>query len=304
MGNLKERYLENLANNGYSEGTIRNYKYIIAGKIAQQAEEDFGKDIYEFTYEECIDLLKRFNNRSLDIVAVNKSALESYIDFAIQEGYVPSRINYFTGLQRSDLEIFVDKNAIKNRYLTYDELLELENMCNNAQDSVIYRLLFIGVRGQQCEEMLNLKVSDVFKDHIKLPDRDIPIDEYTYDLIQEAINQKTYLKNNGDVSPTNKSGSTVELKESEYVLRASGSTKEGQISYTALRVRFDKIRRFWDNPYLNMRNVWFSGMIHELKNIKQATGEITKEDLIKVHKQFGYNEAYIFKTLTEIEKYL
>jgi hypothetical protein len=297
---LKERFLKSL--NGYAEGTIKNYRYILA-VASQKGEEIRNKDLYAFTFEECVDVLKSYNNKSLDMVMVNKSCLESYINYCIQEGYMPSRINYFSGLQRKDMINFVDQNAIKSKYITYKDLVELENQCVNAQDAVIFRLLFIGVRGEECSELLNLLVNNIHPTYIQLPNRKIEIDDQTYTLIQDAINQKEYLVGNGEPSEKIKAPQKV-INISPYVLRPSGSTKSGQLGYQTFRMRVNRMKNYFGNPYINIRNVWFSGMIHKCKQIKQEKGFLEHQDYKVVMEIYGYSEGYMFKVKEEVDKYI
>ncbi len=296
---LKELYLKSLK--GYADGTIKNYRYILSK--ASVTEDFLNKDIYDFTLEECDKLLKSYNNRSLDMANVNKSCLESYVDFCIQEGYVSTLVNFFKGLSRQDLNKYVDKEAIRNKYITYEELLELEQQCVNAQDAVIARLLFIGVRGEECSDLISLKVDNVTPEKIILQDREIIIDNSTYELVQEAIHQDQYIKGNGEPSASVRSLNMV-LNQSEYVIKSSGSKKVGEINYQTLRMRVNRVKDYFGNPYLNIRNIWFSGIIHAIKQIKEQKGELTKEDYINVHRTFGYAEGYVNKTIEEVRNYL
>jgi hypothetical protein len=287
---------------GYAEGTIRNYKFIL--NKASETEKMLDKDIYNFTLEECDKLLKSYSNKSLNMVCVNKSCLESYIDFCIYQGHIsPFQPNFFKSLSRRDLNRYVDFNTINNKYISYDELRELEEQCVNGQDAVGVRLLFIGVKGEECVELLNLRVKNIREDRIILPHREVMIDENSYSLIQEAINQKVYEKGNGEVNITSKSSHMV-INQSEYVLRPSGSSKQGELNYNTFRVRINRVREYFGNPYINIRNIWFSGIIHMLKQIKNKNGVLTNQDYINIHKIYGYNEAYIYKTIEEVEKYL
>jgi hypothetical protein len=232
------------------------------------------------------------------MVGVNKSILETYVDWCIQEGYVSTRINYFQGLSKQDLKNFVDYEAQQNKYITYEELLDMEQQCINAQDAVLPRLVFIGIRGDECSELINLKVSDVHSNKIVLPDREIKIDDSTYMLILDAINQTEYMRGNGAVSESAKTDKMA-INSSDYVLRAAGSTKMGKIEYQALRMRLTRIKDYFGNDYLNFRNIWFSGMLHKARMIEKTKGEVTIEDFKQIHKEFGYNPIYAFKTQIE-----
>jgi hypothetical protein len=68
-------------------------------------------------------------------------------------------------------------------------------------------------------------------------------------------------------------------------------------------MRVGRIKDYFGNPYLNIRNIWFSGILHSLSQLKKEKGELIKEDYVNVHKIYGYSGGYINKTIEEFNKY-
>jgi len=50
--------------------------------------------------------------------------------------------------------------------------------------------------------------------------------------------------------------------------------------------------------------LWVSGMIHQLRQIKKAKGELTKEDYQKINVQFGTSEIYWYQTKIKVDPHL
>jgi hypothetical protein len=297
-------YNEELKNRFLSQRrptTQKHLKYLL--NRAELTEQVINKDIYEMSSSEVDSLIRSFSPKSRSTVDVIISAFRNYITWCIEQGYVPDRINYFDTIGGKDLEKYIDKMAAENKYITYEQLLEIENLCANAQDAAIPELPFIGIKGEEAAEMLNLKFSNVQRDKIILPDREIPISDRTYELIMDAYNQTEYLRNNGNVSESARS-TIMHLNTSDFILKSSGKNKVGALTYPALLMRMARIKDYFDNPYITINNLWVSGQINLAKQIKEEKGELTKDDYIEINKRFGYAEVYWSLTKQRIQDYI
>lgn len=298
---LKERFIIRNTN----KGTQKNYEFILR-KAATSHEIILKKGVYNFNMEELNSLIGSYSNRSIEMIASNVSCLRNYIAFAIQEGYTSTNINLLDGIGgKKFLEQFLDKNAGDNKYITFKQLIELENQCLNPQDAVIPELLFVGVKGENYHELRNLKITDISEDEIILPDRIIPISARTYDLIKDAIEQVDYYRGNGEDLGMSKSKS-FKIKKSEYVVRTGGSKKsESEINCNTLISRVNRIKYYFNNPYLNITNIWVSGVIHFAKEImKENNRDLEKEDYEKIGERFGYHPTHWTTIKTKIIDYL
>jgi hypothetical protein len=236
------------------------------------------------------------------MVFVIVTCLKQYVDFCKTNNLTVDNFNYFstiTGVET--VGKYVDKTALENRYITYEQLIEMEDLCINPQDAVIPELLFNGVKGERAIEILELEKENIKEDRIVLEDREIPISTRTYQLIMEAYEQKEYLKGNGDYDGYSPK---MFLPDGSNILRSSGTVNHGKLGYQALAARVTRIKEYFGNPYINITNIWISGMIHLAKQIKEEKGDLTKEDWIKISKQFGYPEQHWSQTKLRIERLL
>lgn len=298
---IKKRFLEE---NDLLENTRRTYGYILTKASEFESEiVEGGKNIYDMTPYECDQLINAFSRRSEGVIFVIITCLKQYVDFAKVNNLIENdAYNYFSTLTGIDtIRKYLDKTADENKYISYEQLIEMESYCLNAQDAVIPELLFVGIKGDEASELLELKQDCIFPDKIVLSDREIPISQRTYQLIQDAINQDEYHNGNGDTTGKAK---TRPINDSDYVLKPAGTHLQGQITYAAFQARVIKIKNYFDNPYLSPTNIWTSGMIHVAKQIKEEKGELTREDYQYINKLFGIAHAPWSQTKFRIDRFV
>jgi integrase len=300
--NLKKRFLEEKPTQ-----TQNFYGYVLSK--ACNMEELLQKDIHDFTLNELITLRQSYNNRSFTVVLSIKSVLTQYIDFCIEQGYVKSKINYLKGVGgKEDIIKYVDNIAKNKKFISEEELYEIENLCYNAQDAVIFNLLFNGVKGENSEELINLKILDCdFTNNTLIltkmngDSRTIKVSDRTMELIKDAINQDKYFKNNGEECAAK--AQTWNIIETEYVVRTAGKTAD-KAKPSNIISRINKIKTFWGNPYLTVTSIWYSGMLNYANKIKEDKGELFREDYENINKVFSYDPRYWYLTKVRLSEYL
>jgi len=151
---MKERFATQ-----YTKNTKDFYMYIFVKSF--ETESQLNKDICEFTSGELDSLIKAYNNESVHSVYTIVSILRQYIDFCVQEGFLTTNMNYLNSIGGyKDMSKYVNITATNQKYINEIDLNEITNLCLNAQDAVIFMMLFEGVKGEACEEIVNLKISD------------------------------------------------------------------------------------------------------------------------------------------------
>jgi hypothetical protein len=297
---FKERFL---AESGILPSTQKTYRFML--DKAESTEQQLNKDIYEFTPYECDQLIFSFSRKSNLMVSVIIACFKRYMDFCINNNQVEKDyFNYFGTISgQEDVEKYVDKTAIENKFITFEGLLEIHKILFNDQDMAQIELIFCGVNGKEGEELINLKVTDIKQDRIILPNREIPITSRTYGIIEAAIDQEEYWKGNGELSETTR-GETMTINHTEYVLRPAGSTKSGKLTYATLQMRINRIKEFFGNPYITLTSIWHSGMLYHLSQIKENTGRVTNDDYRRINKLFGYSESYAHQSKVRFSPFL
>jgi hypothetical protein len=133
--------------------------------------------------------------------------------------------------------------------------------------------------------------------------RQIIITDKTMELVKEAYDQEIYEKNNGE--STNLKGRTLIFNKSKFIIKAGGKNrKEKAITEVGLSRRVMVIKDLRDNKYLNITNIWYSGMINYAHQLKDNTQLLTKEDFFTMAKKFGFKEENWSGIKRRISKYL
>jgi len=296
--NIKIRFL-----NEIRDGTKNFYEYVLSK--AEKTEIILKKDVFEFNTTELDSLIKSYKNKSIQTVQSTVAVLKKYIDWAIKEGFVFSGINFLQPLECKDLYKYVNLIARDMRYVTREELLDIVDSCNNRQDSVPFALLFEGAKGENLEELRNLKVSDCnFKTNELILTKDsgekrsLIVSNRTMELINDAISEKEYYKNNG--AETTAKSTMFPITETEYVLRISGRNEVSTIKPASINARICRIGKWNGNDFITSTTIWFSGMIDMAKEIKNKNGKLVKNDYLEINRRFGYDEGYWFQTKVRV----
>lgn len=306
-GSRKEMFLDSYED----AGTRVNYKYVLAK--CEPYEQRLDKDLGDFNHEDLDMLLHGLNAKSLQSISYQVSVIQKYIKFAIEEGFSNNSINYATlpSFSGQSLNVYVNtiwrEQRIMNREDIYKTIIE---ETENAQDGVIFALLFEGVYGEGLSELRNLKKSDVDGNRIHLTDesgeqRSILVSSECISIVNEAAQQEEYFKtilaDDGKVH-----AEKYELYDSEFVLRLiDRKGAEDQISAQAIRQRFKKIKDFYKNHYLTPSSVRLSGMIDMARHIVKERNLSSIEDLTTEHyqlinRQFGLDESKFYVTKMKI----
>ncbi len=300
---IKQEYL-----NSKPTGTAESDTFVL--REFDNYEEKVGKSVYNLSIPELNEMFAGLRNSSKRGVGKNKSILTNYIDFCITKKIVPHMENRAKYI---DIEKFVARQAMLNKYPTKKQLRQYSDYLYNAQDQLLLWLPFIGVRGRTIkdatmEEIINFKIDDVFTNERKLILRQnngknrtlTNVDDFILDLIRETYEQKIYVENNGETTNNPripdprqiKINNTGESKTGElidkYVFRTPGKNKFEKFSISLFNSRMRKIQKILDNPYLTYTSIYQSGMLQMAMDIFNQKGELDKQDYIDVCDRFNY----------------
>ena len=312
---VKKEYLDYMINTKtISEETSRSYNRILL--VTSKIEEELGKDLNQFTFEELEDVLRSFEANNRNTVESYGRIISSYLNWSVENGY--SKDNVLYDLKPSDFEKYLTNNEV---YFTDKQLRRYEERCENAQDSVIIRLLFMGVGGKQMSEIRNLKVEeDIDKKNkrlhltntlkaddqgypIKFTTRWIDVDERTIDLIQGAIDQRTYTKKNGEMVERANIRPYTDLAINDYVIRPS-ITKTDNLNRPVDRFviyrRIQTLAESFGVDELNAKFIQRSGMMYHANN-EIKDGELTLDDIKIVAERFNIKSYHNLKGIVTEE---
>jgi hypothetical protein len=312
---LKNVYLNTIDN----EGTRDNIGYTF--QKARELEEEKGKDVSQFNFDELGELWSSFRAKSFAAITTKVSIIVKYIDFCIEKGLADVNYNWAKMYFNEDgLRPYVSKVATNNRIISRETLEDIIDFCANAQDAVVFALLFEGVKGRPIqasafEEVRNLRMVDCntnTNDIILRRDdgvtRVIQVSEKTMNLIADAFNQQEYIRKNGEVI-SNKL-KELELIETGYVLKLGDIGKntnstDDRVSHQVILRRLKNITKAYGNSFLTPTNIYMSGMVDYAKTLQAEKGtDLDNNDYIHICEKYNIDIKRWYKIKVEIKEYL
>jgi integrase len=269
----------------------------------EEFETLYGKDLYDFDYEELSGLLKSFKATTLRSLQNQVSMIDRYTEFAKKQREFLLKENYAKGFVNKEiLNDLLDKEAEENMILNRDTIMEMALSSDNAQDGVLLGLLFDGVSHKnEFEELTTLTIDkiDFDKKLINLDGRTIPISPETKKLIEGSLDQeRKYISTYGN------SIRNYTIAEGNNVLRGlrGKNIVKGQI----VSQRILRIAELNDYEYLNATTVSYSGQLHYAKQLIEKENNTVENAIDKILHRFGIpiNTSSQFYLKGRIEKHL
>lgn len=270
-------------------------------------EKLIGKSVYNFNLAEVNELIENeFSYKSVATVRTGISYIKKYINYCIEHNL--TTLNPFEII--TDYSRYVNKNAMENKYLTYQEVREIEEKLVNFNDRCMLELLFNGLKP---DELINLKETDIdFKEQsIVATDKKDNVrkifgcSDRCFELLKLTISQQAYYLNNGtaqsrkDPNKILKNGlgvRTLRFPESVYVFKTAGSKKiDTPMEQKGLQARVRVIREWVGNPYITVTNLYHSGILHEAYSLMKEKGikELDRYEVAQIAGKFNYCEPYV-----------
>lgn len=270
-------------------------------------EKLIGKSVYDFNLAEVNELIENeFSYKSVATVRTGISYIKKYINYCIEHNL--TTLNPFEII--TDYSQYVNKSAMENKYLTYQEVREIEEKLVNFNDRCMLELLFNGLKP---DELVNLKETDVdFKEKsIVATDKKDNVrkifgcSDRCFELLKLTISQQAYYLNNGtaqsrkDPNKILKNGlgvRTLRFPESVYVFKTAGSKKiDTPMEQKGLQARVRVIREWVGNSYITVTNLYHSGILHEAYSMMREKGvkELDRYEVAQIAGKFNYCEPYV-----------
>ena len=304
--------------NTIKESTRQSYERIF--RITEKFESALGKDINKFTLPEIETVLYSFHANNRNTIESYGRIISSYLNWSVSEGL--SVTNVLSVFKPDDFEKYLTN---EEEYIPEHKLRRYEDRCQNYQDAVILRLLFIGVGGKQLSEIRNLKKSDVDFENkrlhlintlkadengnpIKYTERFLDVDDRTLYLIEGAIRQKTYVKRNGFMVEVDNVRKFTDLVDNDFVIRSSITKTENYLNPVDKFVIYRRIQVLAETlgeEELTAKFIQRSGMIYFANILIKEDNELSLDDLKIVASRFNiksYHNLKGFLTLENIRK--
>ncbi|MEK4705835.1 site-specific integrase [Bacillus sp. FSL H8-0512] len=281
---FKENYLDTLSGDSQVKQASLLFNH------SQKEEEIRDKDLFDFTTDEILNVLRAMYSTSLGSLETFLYTMVGYIDWSIANGVTKGANNLARLIKTNDLLTCIDSSL--KLYITKNEL---EKMCAeliNPQDRALLRLLFEGILGFEASEMTSLKKSDIesaLKNNnmltvrdTKFGERTVRVDTSTLKDCIEANAQMEYRPLNGKPGLRNP---IVKLADNEYVIKTkqTNAIRQGQAARTVVSVTFRSLKEIFGLSFLRPMGIVKSGLLYEGYKLMLNGEELNRKALNKIY---------------------
>ena len=236
----------------------------------EEYEDVIDKSIYEWTKEDCLNMLASLGIKKANTIAVKWSLLKKYLV------YIGNTV--YREVTKDDLEN-IDSSVL--RYIPYEEVILGLDVFENYIDKAIVLLLRNGIRSDEYR-LIKHEDIDVENNIIKLSNRVVRVDDYTMDILVKAMNERGYKMNIKDKSNYNYYHYNM---ESPYLIknRKNKYNDDGRTPMieTSLRDRTNKLLRRVEIDGISSTALVSSYIVDKIIEFENEMGLTLNENQIK-----------------------
>lgn len=261
--NVKEKYMASM--NALHMNTSKEYF-----KLTAEYENEKGKDIALFDADEWFDFLKVTGYITISKVYYFTTFIAKYAKWYFDR-YAPKQENHFEKISNDKMIEYTTNVVNNNRFISRELLLQLLKEIDNAVDRFMILCLYEGIRGEEFNDIMLLKLSDVdFENNIfHLPSGE---DAVVSDELLEAAKQANAQKNFATpVSPFAERSAGVGSfnNEAETIFKFRDNARTKTPNAKRIYNRFNVYRDYFENDDFNSLRIINSGLAHQFREIKR-----------------------------------
>lgn len=272
----------------------------------QTIEESVGKEIIDFSQEEILNMYKGFNLTSSNTLQNYNNYLKAYCDFIIYK--TNNGTNHFAGINKDMLKNCIDEDMRKNKYITYNQLKEIERELLNYTDAAILECLWNGIAGKELTDLTYLCKNQVDENKMEVvlkSGKVVKIDRRLLGILDNTFNE-TDLVCYGAVTKVKKVDGYGQL----YKTRDNSYKDSDSVRFRWVYRKIMIIRDYVGLPNMSMKTLQGSGMLHYIKKGMSETKLGIREFLYtndgeSVMAQYGFtNENRVNTVVDKFIEYL
>ncbi|MDP4268432.1 MAG: hypothetical protein Q8880_13495, partial [Bacteroidota bacterium] len=304
---IEEKYSNIGTRERYIKAFLRSYEFEVKN----------GKDLYSFNIEEAKDMLFSLSSVSPATLSSTKSIFTMYQRFAYEQRYVNNPANIYDLIDKDEILKMVAQLKQENRFLrSKQDLINIINLCQNPQDAVVFVLAYSGLK---TNDILDLEVKNIdFESNtITVNNKTFSLEPYFINILEDAINQTIYIKNNGLNTDRLRSPELKLDLNSKYLLRGVQSSQREEGGKMTNQMVNSRIKRVVDSfgrtndleatfkddikkieiakdlhrQLITLTTVYYSGIFIKLQDIENQKGKLEAQDFINMRKEYGTTEG-------------
>lgn len=287
-GDIRSEFIKEYSRSRIISDTSLSSLLNRVGKIEKEKE----KNIISFSESEILEMYREFNLTSVNTLQNYNNYLKAYCDFIIyktNKGY-----NNFTNINKDVLKTCINEDMRKNKYISYEQLQDVETELLNYTDSAILECLWCGISGKELTDLTHLERSQVDKNRMEInfnDGRKIKIYPRLYELLDKAFDEIEYMCYGEDIKVKR-----VEGKNQLYKVRDNAYKDTDSVRFRWVYRKIMIIRDYVGLPNMSMKSLQGSGMLHYIKEGMRGTDYNLREFLnteegAKIMEQYGFTNG-------------
>lgn len=227
----------------------------------KQFELKLSKDVSEFSIDEIIDMYKQFDLKSVNTLQNYNNYLKAYCAFRKYKGYETQ--NPFENITKTILKDCINEETKQNKYMTYEQLQDIEDGLYNAVDAAILECLWAGIAGPNLTDLTYLTHNQINKNNMTIvlkSGKVISLYPRLLNLLTKAF-AETECVCYGEtmkVKPVTGVGELYKVRDNVY-------KDSDEIRFRWVYRKVMIIRQYFDIPTMSMKTIQGSGMLNAIK---------------------------------------
>jgi hypothetical protein len=296
----KEWYLEECRKSIYEESSVELLERIFTS--TELEEKAFNKDVCDFTDAEVVDLFKSYDSKSRPRLKNTAWYLSKYRQWCYDKGLTKKIDDAFDDRTIDNIikEVIPD-SMLLNSYFTKKYLIETVEVDPDYINRMILLCPYYGIKGDDLEDIVNLKISDLDESAKKVSlfsGLVIEVDDYFIETMKNASNTTEYKQNSVRNHLNHKQ--QIYVKSGYIITRTSGFTGEAYDNKPVvpkfITNRLQKFKKEFDAENISISSLYKNGLINYIT-------EKYKEQNISLKTALFYNDG-IYKYDKETEEYI
>ena len=274
-------------------------------KKSEILEEQYNKDLYNFSKEQILIWYKLLDSKSLEYLSVINYNIIKYVQWALQESLIVDGMNHFAEITDDEIFECVNKYGLNSSIITKEELDNILFHIPSSRDKFVLLALFEGIKGINLDDVVNMKLDDINRSDNTVNLESGKKKKISNQLIQYAIesaDEKCY---------DSISGRTYKYEERPghpvKVVRRNGTKSAGDVITKVIRGEFDVIGV---PRYVTFNSIYTSGLIHQINQFADQDNVSAAEVLNNpvyldyLKNQYGHNKSINKRFLLKYKEFL
>lgn len=274
-------------------------------KKSEILEEQYNKDLYNFSKEQILIWYKLLDSKSLEYLSVINYNIIKYAQWALQESLIVDGMNHFVEITDDEIFECVNKYGLNSSIITKEELDNILFQIPSSRDKFVLLALFEGIKGINLDDIVNMKLNDINRSDNTVNLESGKKKKISNQLIQYAIesaDEKCY---------DSISGRTYKYEERPgypvKVVRRNGTKSAGDVITKVIRGEFDVIGV---PRYVTFNSIYTSGLIHQINQFADQDNVSAAEVLNNpvyldyLKNQYGHNKSINKRFLLKYKEFL